>query len=698
MTWMNARLLFVFAVSLMLTRTGSLLAEASDLADLAPARTVAFLELHDPPALARELRALIKGSYLTRPDLLFANHMKPGKKLNEEAFLIPWLCSSEFIDELGDWQGGFVALTSLTKNDELEVVGVLRTGKSRIFPLALRMMLLSEGGPIHCIARVEGVSIFQIGDAQKRQREIAGRIRAPAVQLARLLRSPRKPSLYQVALLENAPVEEPEEKPDSGFFVSLLPDGVAFGTTPDVLSDTIRRYKGKSSTPSLTTAPAFRAASDMRKRPGLFVWSDAARLTHLINDLLRRELSRRQDEIRRRPPMKDEKRDPAKMRQELRQVEIEHQRDTREWAFLQKAANLAGIDYVAAGWSLHKGEFAFRVDARMRDKQTSPLLDVLANQKLNPESLQAVPGDAFCLFALPLSDGAATLARLLKLADTFVIQSGEGTALPRKEIAELEKHLKLRLGRDVLAKLRSAAVALHQVEEKESSVYPLFILEAVSENAANDLVSVWPRLHAADGKAIEPHRHTIDGQPVRSLTDKPTDASLSGLPPHYGCRGKIVVLGWHRARVAAALTETTRKKDLLNLPRGLPTVDAEGAICALGLFSCRQLIAHLTQIGSTAPNQGAGHRRELRYLRELSTPMALMPPTLFSVKRLADGMRVEFRQGEVPVASATVVDIALTWMLDGEAAPSAWLGLLFGALPAPPLAAPAVAAPAPIAN
>ncbi|HEY7328347.1 MAG TPA: hypothetical protein VH592_11935 [Gemmataceae bacterium] len=693
---MNARLSFFVVVSLMLSRAGSILAEGPDLADLAPARTVAFLELHDPPALAREFHALIKGSYLQRPDLLFANHMKKGKKINEEAFLIPWICSPEFIDEMGGWQGGFLALTGLTKNDQPEIVGVLRTGKSRIFPLALRMILLESG--IHCIARVEGIPIFQIGDAEKPQREIAQRLRVPAIQLVRLLRSPPRPSLYQVALLENAAIEEPDEKPESGLFLSLLPDGVAFGTTPDVLSDTIRRYKSKSSAPSLTIAPAFRAASEMRNRPGLFIWSDPPRLTQFIDEALHRKLERHKSDIRVQPPLKDGKPDAAKLREMLQQAELDHRSDTQEWRFLQKAANLAAMYYAATSWSLHKGEFSFRVEARMRDKQISPLLDILANQKLSSEFLQAVPGDAFCLFAIPLSDGATTLARLLKFADAFVLQSGEGTSLPSKEIAELEKQLKLRLGRDVLAKFRSAAVAVHVVEDKEHSVYPVFILEAVSENAAKDLVSAWPRLCAMGGKRIEPHRHALDGQEVRSLSDKPADSSLSGLPPHYGHRGNIVVLGWHRTHVGSVLRSNSHKKDLLNLQRGLSTVDAEGAVSALGLFSCRQLLARLTDIGSTAPNQGAGHRQELRYLRELSTPMALMPPTLFTVKRLADGVRLEFRQSELPVASATVVDIALTWLLDAETAPSAWLSLLFGAPPAPPGAAPAMAAPAPIAN
>jgi len=307
--------------------------------------------------------------------------------------------------------------------------------------------------------------------------------------------------------------------------------------------------------------------------------------------------------------------------------------------------------------------------------------------------LRAVPGDAFSLFALPVPDGADTLARLLRLADAYIVETGAEMPLPSKGVAELEKGLNLRLGRDILAKIHSAAAAVHLVNEKEFSVYPVIILEAVSDVAAKDLEKLVPRLRAAGGKRSVPRQHTIDGQCVRSLTDKPADASLMGLPPHYGRRGKFLVLGWHRGRVASTLDELTKKKDLLNLQNGLASVDAEGPVSALGLFSCRQLLAHLAHIGSTAPNQSDGHRRELGYLREMGTPMAKMPPTLFTIKRLADGMRIEFRQSELPVASATVIDVALTWMVDTEAAPSLMNFLFARQGPAPAGAVPAPAAP-----
>jgi hypothetical protein len=129
------------------------------------------------------------------------------------------------------------------------------------------------------------------------------------------------------------PVEEPEEKPEFGCFLALLPGVIAASSTPEVLGDTVRRLKGKSSRPSLATVPAFQAAAALRHRPGLFAWADPPRLTRWVNNALGRELSRRQDEIRHRPLAKGEKRDSAKVRAELREAEAQQRRETQEWAF-----------------------------------------------------------------------------------------------------------------------------------------------------------------------------------------------------------------------------------------------------------------------------------------------------------------------------------------------------------------------------
>ncbi len=665
---MNARLLIAVCLGFSSVATGRAKAAETELADLAPARTLAYLELHDPAATAHALRALVKGSYLQRPELLLARRggQKNQNQTNEEAYLFAWMCSSEFIDELGDLEGGFVALTGFTKSDEPEVVGVLRTGKNRMIPLALRYAMV-EDNDFRCIARVEGVPIFQIGDAKSpEQPEIAKRRRISAERLARRFRAPRKTSLYQVALLETMQVEEPQVEPEFGCFVALAPGAVAFGTTPKVLADTVRRLRSKSAAPSLAGDPTFREAARGRV-PGLFAWCDPRRLTGRINDLMDRQLQRAQDEIRRQHFAEKSKREAAGLKRALQQAEIEHRRELQEWTLLQRALRPAAMRYATASWSLHGGDLACRLDLRMREKQTSPLLDVLSRQKLSDELLQALPQDAFAGCSVPLADGAKTLARLVELADAYVAEGGENALSPSKQLAELEKRLKRILGREVLGKIGAMAFALQLPVEKNATVWPIALVEAKSESAAEDLVAMLPSLYSLGGKNVAPRKIDIAGQPIFSLAGEGKAPALEGPPPHYGRRGKIVVLGWHPVSVANTLRQMTSKKDLLNLRRGREAVEAVGELSALGMFSCHQMLHRLVCIASEQSEQNEGHLRALRYLRELSVPMAGMPPTMFSIKRLDDGLRIEFLQKELPSASATVIDIGLSWILDNEA-------------------------------
>ncbi len=566
---MKRHAVFAGAACLLLIVHGAASAEVNDLADLVPADTLNYLELHDPPRLARELHALVKGSYLQHPATFFAHHTRQRNKGNVEAFLLAWFCSPEFIDELGDWEGGCVALTGFTRSDNPIITGVLRTGRSRMVPLALRMALAASG-EVHCIGRVEGVPLFQIGDAEQRKRpEIAQRMQDPAVPLLRLFHGPRAPIAYGIALLEDMPVEEPEEKPEFGCFLALMPGVIAAGSTPEILSDTIRRLKGKFPNTSLATVPAFRGAAALRNRAGLFAWTDPPRLTRTLNDFLRRDLIRRQDEIRQRPLAKGEKPNPAKRAAEIRGAEAQHRRETQEWTFFQTLVNPAAMRYATACMSLRDGEFSSVVEVRMKDRRTSPLLDVLPSERIGADLLRAVPGDAFCLFCLPLPDGPTALTRLLKLADAYAAAGDDKTPPPSKTLRELEKSLKMHLRRDVLAKIKSAGVAVHLVgqPEKEAGMYPVFVIEAVSEDAAKDLEAALPRLYGAGGKAAEPKQYTIEGQVVRSFTDNAADPDTKGPPAHYGRRGKLLVLGWHRGRVAATRRDSTCQKDLLNLPR-----------------------------------------------------------------------------------------------------------------------------------
>ena len=241
------------------------------------------------------------------------------------------------IDELGDWEGGFLALTGLTQNDEPELVGVAHGQEPELLPLLAFRMFLLESGQIDCIAKVEGVSIFQIGEAEKQQQPLIAKICAARRSTRSLCSSARRenPRCIRLHCRETHPSKNRRRKPESGVFVSLLPGAVAFGTTPDALSEAIRRYKHKLASPSRRhrppSAPLPRGIAGPDCSPGAIPPASVSSST----TPLACEFRRHQDEIEQSRPLARSATLPSCVKL-LQQAEVEHRRDTREWTFLQK--------------------------------------------------------------------------------------------------------------------------------------------------------------------------------------------------------------------------------------------------------------------------------------------------------------------------------------------------------------------------
>ena len=255
----ESALLYVFSAIVILSLSGSTAAKVSDLADLAPANTIAYLELHDPSRIAHELTHY-QGFLSPKSGGPFRHHLRKGNKSNGEGLEFAWFCSPEFIDELGDWEGGVLALTGLTQNDEPELVGVLRRARAVCSP-SLFGCFSSKVGKSTASQKWRVCPFSRSARPRSSSNRSSPNVCVSPPFNSLVVSLAEKLTLYQVALLEDAPVEEQEGKPESGVFVSLLPGAVAFGTTPDALSEAIRRYKHKSASPSLAASPSFRAAA-----------------------------------------------------------------------------------------------------------------------------------------------------------------------------------------------------------------------------------------------------------------------------------------------------------------------------------------------------------------------------------------------------------------------------------------------------
>jgi hypothetical protein len=456
-------------------------------------------------------------------------------------------------------------------------------------------------------------------------------------------------------------------------FCSLLPGTFVFGSTPDAVADAVCRLKGKPRGPSLAGSPAYREASAERRRPDLFLYLDAPALTRWAEDAVERELLDRKAEVRKEnkarqdqePTADARKARAAQLPRELEEAARQHRQDNAAWYAFRTLANPAGLRFLSSSITLHRTDFTWRIDARVRPGQASPLLDLLADRPVTADLLRGLPRDSFFLVALPLVPGT-TWSQILRAADTAHAAAGLEGPAPGNLVRDFEKQTKVRLGREVFARVKAVAWGVRLGEPEKGDLEPgpgVLVLEGTDADAARGLEEVLPRLLAGGPRPAEPRAFRGGGGTVWSLTGD--EEKVPGGPPaFYGRRGPTLVLGWQRDDVAAALRDAGEPVDLSDHPRALAALQAAGPAGGAALLSGRQVLAALTRILSKKPDQKAKDLRILHYLREVSAPMAVMPPTLGTLRRRPDGLHFEMTQPELRVAAATVIDIFVATILD----------------------------------
>jgi hypothetical protein len=648
-------------------------AQAPDPAQLLPGGTLAYLELSRPGEVMAEVRTLLRNSYLEDPLRFVGLWHRAGIKA-EEVLAFSTALSPEVLGEIGDWQSAAVALTGFTPRQEPILAGVFLPGRSRMATLGVRTLLsMTEVRPV---VRVEGVDVYLIGPPRAVPDGLAA-VRRPAAAFARaVVGGPGavRTDLWvrrHVVALAGAPQAE-EEKPEYGFFCALTAGAVVFGTTPDAVADLLHRLRGKSAAVALTDVPAFRQAAGHRK-PGLFAWCDPVGLDHWMEVAVAETLRQRRAEVRRQNLLaqkaeateKGKKAKAQRLPEELREAELQHRRDWCEWALMRDLVRPTALRSVSGWWSLHEGAMRWGVEARLRPGQSCGLRDLLPDRPLGEGLLGAVPADAFFVAALPLADGRDRWRKVLALEDAWHTAGAEAGPPPSKALEQLEGKMKVRLGKDVFGRLRGLALTCRMADAEgvPDNVQWLLVLEAVDADTASDLETLLPALLALGDKPRRPTPVKVAGRTVQSVNGQ-QESTPAGLPAYWGRRGPALVLGWDRRAVAAALGERSPWADLRDHPRALGALAGEGPVCAGMLFSGRQWLSALAHGLAHKPNQTDQDLRRLAFLRELSAPMAVMPPTLATLKRLPDGLRLEARQTELRIAAGTFIDILCAWLID----------------------------------
>src|SRR5262245_26414290 len=242
-------------------------AAGQSLAELAPAKTLAYIELQQPAELAKELAALMEGSYLANvPDSLaplYAKGPRPRRSEPDWLSMMGVALAPEMFKEFGRIKGAAVAITGFDKELHMpELLVIVQPGESNLPALMMRMFLAS----------------FSTGsyssNGGKRTEMRGGFERAGDTEGVGLYR-------YVERRFEG------DAKPTvqvMGPAFAQLPD-VLIGS-PELVKQAIRRVKGKETGKSLANEPAFKKArDDTAPAPGLFAYANLPAVMDLLGQL-----------------------------------------------------------------------------------------------------------------------------------------------------------------------------------------------------------------------------------------------------------------------------------------------------------------------------------------------------------------------------------------------------------------------------
>src|SRR5262249_31035804 len=141
--------------------------------------------------------------------------------------------------------------------------------------------------------------------------------------------------------------EKASQEAEFGFYCSMHPGCIVWGTTKAVVADTVRRMKGKVREGSLARSPQYRAACAPRRRPDLFVYADAGNLTRRIDDLVDRERLEKLAEVRKQNKAqreeaktdKEKQAQAAELARALEEAERAFHQENAGWFAFRAAAN-----------------------------------------------------------------------------------------------------------------------------------------------------------------------------------------------------------------------------------------------------------------------------------------------------------------------------------------------------------------------
>ena len=595
-------------------------APPTDVAELFPAETLAYAELHDMAAVAPQIAALVKGSSLEDSIPFIHKRRDTTKDIRDiqakhELAILGLFTSPEVLSEFKKLRGVAVGLSGFTAAGEPEVALAILTGDSAAAGVAARAFLTLDGS-VRKVATIGDVPVYQF--------------RQPSFNY-----DPNgRPQLQG----DKPPTEGPHE-----LTCAYVPGLIVAGTSRAAITPVVERFQGKGKG-SLRENPLFKDASATHRQPGLFFFANVP------------EFCRRYD---------------IALKQRGGMVEPD------AYGWFKLVANARSMRYLAGGIRVRDAGVGVTVGGAFDPAQRSPLWDFLSGPGTRVELLNhaARPATLAVAVTFPETDRAAAVIGFL---DAIVKANGGLGRLPGEAIREIEAKYKIPVAEGLIGKTRAATIVIPVKQEipKAALPLPLFVLHTESPEIAAGWEAFLPKMvgHLAGTAAPEPSSESLNGVKVFSLpgTGLPWKAAV-----HYARKDAMIAFGLDRKLVAAALAgDGTASVNGGEKPLIVPVGDVPALLGAVGLGGViRGFVEPSKPAGPVVPvdnarpnpNGGTLDPEKLREQEAKARDAFLktfdgLPPATLTARRAGNELRVELWQPKaVDGGLAPVVDAALGW-------------------------------------
>lgn len=590
-------------------------AAPTDVADVFPSGTLAFVELHNTAELGPQLAALFKGTPLEDSLLYIHNKRNDAKTLPElhaKKYLAEFalFVSPEVLAEFRKVGGVAVALVDFSERGEPEIAVAVLTGDSAAAGLAARAFLTTSTS-LRKVAEVSKVPVFQH--------------RQPAINY--------DPNTGQPKLGTDKPVEGGYEATFAytpGLFVA--------GTSKAAIAPVIKRFLGEEKT-SLRGADDFKAAAAEYRKPGLFFYADVPALLAKIDAAGRK----RGDPI---------------------------ESDLLAW--LRITANQKALKSIAGSVQFRDEGLSLTVSMKLDPAQKSHLADFFSGLPVKPDALQHArkPASFAATMNLPEKNRAEAVIGFL---DSAAKASGELGRLPGDVVKDVEEKYKLQVRDGLLMKVRAATVVVPAKQDlpKGAKSLPMLLLHLEDVASADAWEEFLPKLvsEIAGEKPAQPTSETVGGVKVFSLpaTGLPWKSAI-----HFTRKDTLLVIGQDRKLVAAALTPDAAASIVgdkpLSLPRGdlafvggLNLGDLLGMIELPVTKKAPRLFDSSSRFGNPAPTDEMVKEAD-KARTEFTASFGQLPTAAVTVRRIGDELKFDIIQPKVQNGGLTpVINAGVKW-------------------------------------